>query len=378
MTTMPNRFAASAFLIAASTILLPPAVMNEAHAQSEPLSATAQMQSSVDDLALQLRLTFRGRKSEFDARYATLAEALERWNQSSRTDADMRTMQSWLDDATRASIPGSGRRMPQPPSFEIASSSPPAIESLPSGTEPAGVVYDGDYQNQPQEVIQSEPAGPALNDPLAESAPSESLIEVIPEPTQASEPASVVQSEPQTDVSQQPQPSQAAKRHPGSAPINWSGADWSDPFVDDPLPQNPNSRIARTTRFKPASSSTPAVKVNLTELSARIRGYRRALSFIEADLMVAENATGFRLAGILRELDAAQTQRELLEMYLAGLSEIERMAVPDLPPSSEVLRLVKQRTEERRQALSGTTGAAAEAEAAVLDGLDRKLGQLSH
>lgn len=362
---------AGGLLLLSAVAMLSQAVLpSKGLAQANTANSAAQMQSSVDDLALQLRLTFRNRNSEFKSRYAILAEALDRWNQSTRSDADLRTMQAWLDDATRASIPGSRRAMPAPPEFAKVSPNPkfsgPAVEQ-PSleNAEPIDKASSGNASNSQR---------PSSEQPIISGGQTKPSIEVLPESRSVVQQRKAPARKAETPIAATKP--KRTRRHPGSTPIDWSSADWSDPFVDDPLPTNPNSRIARTTRFKPASASRPAVKVNLSELSARIRGYGRALELIEADLMMADDATGFRLAGIVRELDEAFSQRELLELYLGGLSEIERMALPDMAESAETVRMLQRRVSERRQSLSGAGGAAADAELAVLDGLTRKLGQL--
>ena len=396
----------SACLLAVLACLLP------VSASAQPIDApsqqpTAELQGMVDDLGWQLAQSFRGSGPEFNKRYEQLRLALEAWRASPRSSDDYALMQAWLEKAIRVSLPGTRRSLPAPPKFGVhraiatrPSTEPAATETLPApapehtaqtppGNQPPAI----EQQPAPRQPSTGQPnTGQLSTGQLSTEQPStgpEVAQSNIEQPSPRVEIAATPpRAEPQAETRVPPpapapvettQPS--LRRHPAAATLSWS-----DPFVDDPLPNNQNSatRVAtrqpttgRTTRLKPVGNSVAGeVKMNLSELSARVRGYRQGLDFVEAELIGSGDATAFKLAGLVRELQSLADQRDLLELYYAGLSELERAAMPDLPSPRAAYRLVASRADDRQATIENATSSSADAERAVLTGVGRKLRQL--
>ena len=365
---------------------------------------TADMQALVNDLGWQLANMYRGRTDEFNVGYAKMQSALEAWNQSGRTTADVAVMKGWLRGAIQACMPGAANDFPPTPVFHRqVVEAIPLTPALPSRShEPVTA-----SEPLPPPTIATAPVKPAV-EPLAPSPAPLPLPEAtdIAAATQESnpEPPPVIESAvdwPVADATEaaSPQETETAKaredvtppaaapvavappsldRHPSAAKLQWP-----DPFVDDPLEPATgqlasNAAQRRTARFRPVGESNAGVKIDLSELSARVRGHKQGLRFIEAELIASPTASAFRLAALARELESLLAQRAVLTLYYNNMSEIERMAMDDLPSAESPLQLLSTRLEQRREALAGSDSPATAAEQAVLQGVDRKLFQLQN
>lgn len=364
-------------------------LVSTAFVTAQPTLPTAEMQQLVSDIELQLQLTYRGEARTYNQRRGELQAALEAWNKSRRTDADLAVMQAWLQKALRASLPGVGGGMPAPPEFaapqEVATLPPPQPESVIDSLPAPSSVPDSS-----EPVTQPAPAERVAKTPALETPDDEEIESVIERPApRVEQPRSAIADVATPDESplEQPEPEPVAPeppvlltldQHPAAAEL-----EWDNPFVDDPaktLEEELPSR--RTAGFRPAEESSSEeslqVRINLSELSARIRGYSQGLDVIEGELVRDPDATGFQLAGLTRELESLHSQRELIEMYFARLSEIERMAMEDLPSPNSVIQLLATRAKSRQEAVtkSRSRAPAVVAERAVLDGLQMKLQEL--
>ncbi|MEM6328979.1 MAG: hypothetical protein AAF790_01895 [Planctomycetota bacterium] len=413
----------------------------------------------VSDLLLQVDLVYQGQPKEIRRRRDAVQQAMAAWRASRRTAADTVRLSAWLREALRASMPGAEAAMPPAPDFLTTRStaaaprpsvppqdeavvvatpapdqSPPGsqrpreAEAAPSPVEPrpAEPRTAEPRTAEPRTVEPRTAAGPprpTASSPRNAARPAETYAASRPAPsTPAPQPADPRRADPQTKTDAV----QAAPRSPARAGVARDAApgtrkripadrfagvhpaasqlDWSNPFVDDPLPATPpQERTAavvvtgdepraaqpaaalmpeslrtaarqRTARKPPAVA--PGVRVNLTELGARIRGYSRALRAVEAGLLSEPAANGFQLAGLARELETLAPQRELIDLYLGVLPEIERMAIDGPPPAEPVVALLASLATNRSQAVAGADTAAATAERAVLRGLTRRLSRL--
>ncbi len=268
-------------------------------------------------------------------------------------------------------------RSEEPSPIKTATEHAPAEDTL------ATQATDQDATLTLFEDLDASDTKPAITSRLADRNRPE--VDEIADPIALAEPEPVA---PHVEPASEPQPPSLAE-HPAAADL-----DWGNPFVDDPLPGDANagvaaasnnvrlaaaeqaiSRTRRTVGFRPEAMTRAGVRVNLNELSARIRGYGRGLRAIEAELINQPQATGFELAGLVRELESLAAQRELIEIYFASLSEIERMAMEDLPSDEGVRKLVLARAASRREEVDAQTSASAQAERAVLQGVARKLAR---
>ncbi|MEM6798109.1 MAG: hypothetical protein AAF589_01220 [Planctomycetota bacterium] len=401
------------------------------HAQ--PVASDVSIPQLTDDLRMQLQLSYRGQSTAYEERTGELRQARQAWLDSRQSDADRKVMITWLRAAIRASMPGFERPMPAPPVFAappLAKPKPvaqlkPVAEPLPLPTLPAPgsavtrevkptTLAKGDEAPAPVTPTPTANEMPKAKPPIVtdtKDEPKRDVGNAIAQPrvaprseAKASEMDKAVAakeidqgtSQEQTSAAKvisderQTQPMPLAK-HPATAEL-----DWGNPFVDDPLPVDMPDDLAqaiaaarpanppfdgaspkrRTVGFRPRLPQSPSVRINLSELSARVRGYGQALDVIEAQLIAQPGATGFQLAGMARELEALQAQRELIELYFSILSEIERLAVEDLPSPTPVIDLLAARATNRSETVQKPQSPAASAERAVLDGLRKKLTQL--
>lgn len=301
------------------------------------------LQKNVDNLAFQMSLTFKGNAAEHSRRYDMLSDVLSAWNNSARTDEDFQRMEAWLLASLQASMPGAVMSLPEAPVFsEEIAAAPITVES--------GQPYH-DAETVPGHSVASQHSSGASGKQISSPA-------VMPQP------AVVASDSPaESEREETPQVPPSLDQHPAAAKLVWG-----DPFVDDPLPRT----AMWTTRRKPAVR----VSLNVAELQARVNGYRRGLDFLEAELIAEPNASAFRLAGLTREVESLVSERSLLELYMASVPSVERAMLGKLPTADQALALLRSRTEDRLLSVSDSSDRSAEAERAVIDGLEHKLNTL--
>ncbi len=290
-------------------------------AASAQVSRTGELQQLANDFGFQINMLRDFDRRAAEERTRALAVVLDRWNSSTRTDADYQKMKSWLEGAIQATMPGSQDPLPQLPWFEARLASAP---ELPLPNEPNADEPGTDPQTERAQL--PEPTHTAAESPDATS-------DVTPEI-----PAAQPQREAVTSF---------WDRHPGARPL-----EIKDPFEDDePLAAtSATPRVAmRPTGFSTAGDSTSDVGINTAELGARVRGFVHGLRGIEARLVASPDMSLEELLGVVRELRQLSSQRDFVGMYLDVVSLDNPDQAPDLPSTNHAKALVKDRLKRLRQ-----------------------------
>ena len=299
---------------------------------------TGQLQQLVNDFGFQLNMLrdFDGRAAE--ERTRALAVALDRWNSSTRTDADYQKMKQWLDAAIDATMPGSKDPLPALPWFEKRLAEAP---QLPLPNEPQ--VAEAPAEEAP------EPAATAghriANNPQAKGEPERQPTPERPAPAPAAAAA----------AAESPQVASFWQRHPGARPLKLE-----NPFEDDePLATTSlTKRVAmRPTAFSSTSDAPSTVGVNTAELSARVRGYTHGLKGVEARLVASPTMSMEELLSVVRELRQLASQRDFVSMYLDVVALDHPDQVPQLPTLDDAKSMAQQRIEQLRKRDTGHTAA---------------------
>ena len=82
-----------------------------------PRQKSVDLRPLVADLAVQLRLAYRGDVPEYTRRHEQLRAAISAWNTSSQNTAERQQLADWLRSAIRSSMPGSNAPFPPAPTF---------------------------------------------------------------------------------------------------------------------------------------------------------------------------------------------------------------------------------------------------------------------
>lgn len=344
--SFPMRFVGIRTLslsLLAVTLLQPPVCLAQNVVRVS--AATNRLQGLVNDLGQQLELSFRGRESQHQQRTEELAAALEAWNRSARTDVDRQVMENWLTQAIRRSFPGTKRSLPTTPLFSVA--------VRPSRTP---LSEQSANRNAAAEQSPSVPSNSTKADDWQRPQFAAGAIESIPLST-----TKPLRQRDNESVAAQPtkQPRTFAT-HPTKAQMQWD-----NPFKDDPAPV----RLAKRESRRPMSTD---VSINQGELQARVRGYEEALKAVEGEFVSTENPTAFRLAAWTRKLAELAPQYELLALYSTG----DNIAGSELSSADWVLKQLSEEAEKRFEQIAADSSQRADAERAVLTGVQRKLREL--
>ncbi len=300
-----TRYRFAAFVLA-SIGLLVAVFASPAAAQAD---RTAELQQLVDDFGYQLKLIRLLDPSASEERMRQLAIARDRWNTSTRTEADAETMRQWLVDSIQASMPGSLEPMPELPWFEQRLAKAKTTAAPDSSPPP---VSD-------------------TRQPVTTRRPTE------PQPVVAPKPAPVSDTKPSAAVAE------AWKQHPGAKPI-----DLGDPFADDqPLANSSTAtrRIAMRPTPVAARPASTKVEINVAELGARVRGYVHGLRGVEARLLRSPTMTTNDLLLATRELMQLAEQRKFVSLYLNALSDADRARAGNLPSLDDAKALIAKQVD---------------------------------
>lgn len=299
-----------------------------------------ELQQLVDALGDQIEMQRSFNRARAEASQSQLQRAIKAWQKASRSDDDFELMREWLEQSIQASLAGSRKPMPPLPTFsrpEVAKATTPSPSSS-APTPPSAPATAARVRVTEELPVAAEP--PTTNPPVAATQPNRS-----PERS------------PTTDEAA---PANPWARHPAATPVLLG-----DPFVDDPLPQQPATAPAvRTTPeptiepisveppdavdplqnarvvLRPTSNETSrddAVGINLAALAARIRGHDRGLRGIEARLIANPDLRVEELLLLAKELETLAQQRKLIELYVDALNPAERARVTS-PESAEALK----------------------------------------
>ncbi len=297
---------------------------------------SGELQLIVNRLNQQLELVARFDVRRSQSRYDALAEAIELWDASPRGNAEFAVMESWLNEALRASMPGSKATMPAAPDFKASSFNGPNFEVVGVEALPSPVVVAPKPVPVVPEIAPSETTASGEASPMQTSQPSDSVPAVDLEISIASEPAK----SPLPPASSSPW-----DNHPATRPIRIESP---DPFVDDPIAQpSPTTITAKTSAEdkKPRVAMRPTTfvsresqpEVNIAELAARTNGYERGLQQIEAKLIAAGNLDSADLLMLAREVSELAKQHEFIALYTGSLSDAQReLLVP--PPTVDAVK----------------------------------------
>jgi len=166
--------------------------------------SSAEMQSLVGDLAVQLRFAYRDNLPEFARRVEQLRSAIRAWNSSPQTASDRQQMTAWLRDAIRRSMPGSTVALPELPTF----SRPAAAAELPATSLTV---------HKPATDEARDPSPPAEAPAEARAVPDVLAAEV--DPSNADDPTPA-------------RPPSVWERHPAAGELPADLLE-GDPFLDD-------------------------------------------------------------------------------------------------------------------------------------------------
>jgi hypothetical protein len=89
-------------------------------ASGQTPSSAARLQPLVNDAVAQLKISYRHDRVEREKRYEEIGRAAAAWNKSKRDAADNERLAEWLRGAMRVSMPGSHEPLPPLPEFAPA------------------------------------------------------------------------------------------------------------------------------------------------------------------------------------------------------------------------------------------------------------------
>ncbi len=243
------------------------------------------------DLRFQLEVGFRHDVQERAARLVLLERAGQAWQLSARTTTDHEQLAHWLLEATIRSMPGSIEPLPAIPRF--------GEQPLQPATEPSTDALDGPFVEQ---------------DRLGSSSPL---------PTQNSLTSNV--------------------DHPTAAPTLFTGDFESDNFF---VGETQRPTVALATAAKP-------VRINLTELAARIAGYHEGLDEVETMLLSLDAADLPALGLQIRQLDEMTRDFQFVKMYYTALTDAERRAVVKPRTMTTTLAVLERQIDRSQAAPTG-------------------------
>lgn len=279
-------------------------------------SRTAELQQLTNDFGFQINMLRDFDRREAEERTRALAVVLDRWNSSTRTDADYEKMKQWLKASIHTTMPGSHDPLPQLPWFEQRLAAAPEL--------------------------------PLPNEPRT----SESETEPLPEPAPTI--AQRVDPTPPAVAAEPPKAKSIWERHPAARPV-----DIVNPFEDDEpvatiAPSTPTTRVAmRPTGFSSTVEKPAIVGINTAELGARVRGYEHGLKGVEARMVASPNMSMDELLSVVRELRQLSSQREFVSMYLDMVALDHPEQAPELPTVANAKSMARQRLERLRRSDAG-------------------------
>ena len=291
-TARSERITAIFSTVAAVVILAGGVTAFQSH--HAPVSDVVQLES---DFRFQLEIGFRHDVNERAQRLGQLEKVSQAWKQSPRTEANQQELAKWLLEATIRSMPGSIEALPAAPGFGEQALLPVVEQSTDVLVEPTIV---------PEHVedTASETLAPT---PIA--APTVSFLSPTPLVEKG------------TELLAAPQPE----------------------FIARPV-------IAQKVIQK---ASETRIRVNLTELSARIAGYHEGLDEIERTLLALDAKDTSSLATQIRLLEDMARDYRFVNLYYRSLTKKERRAVSVPRPMTATLVEIERRIDRTQKALSG-------------------------
>lgn len=312
------------------------------------------------DLRYQLEMSFRHDTRERDTRLARLDEVMAAWEVSAQSVADKEALSAWLSEAGARSLPGTQRPLPTVPQFSdvhppagrqvakkptVADDSEVAAASVVELAMPSSVAEQRDPSQTRQfsHALTESPVTPTPVDPVTEH-----LID-LRQPQSLDPSPSATQ-----EVKSQAAPVPTAPEKPKG---------WGKNLLAS-IDQREGSIAGQ------AVTVNFGVRVNLTELNARIAGYHDALDEVDLALLRMNNADLAVVSEQIDRLDSLTRDYRFVHLYYESLTNDERESVV-VPRSisatlAEVERQLKRCQEVRDGDFLGSVGRATQDEISAL------------
>lgn len=338
------------------------------------------LQERLDALSQQIHLRYQHYPPALASHRADAEEVLAVWNriaplgESNASAANVQRMADWLDAALRAVMPGGSGVLPPPPEFEqpvvvgpsetAGGQESPVLFPKQEDPEPAAEAIDPPVAEAPRSRVQVlDPPVKTIENPyVTESVPADNWPKADPEPSanplrnqgrRSTEsrfvgPRATAKPVVPETPADEPRRSKWSK-HPSAAPL-----EWRDPFRDDPAaspnPLRSSSRQAQRPEFRAAG----AVKIDIRQLAAEVRGYNAAVRALQAAVMGLGDTDLVALSAAEEELNRLEERRQFIDLYREGLTPSQRQALPESPSAELVRELVRRKSEAiSRQAPQG-------------------------
>lgn len=248
------------------------------------------------ELMTQLDIAYRHDTRLLDKRVAQFNAVLRDWQAAPESAERDEKLAQWIREAMGRAMPGSKRPLPATPDFATAN---------------------------PQAAVRV--AG-AAQLPMADIIVSEKLR---------------VQPKPSVTVAQVPDlavpPVEEDFSEEGVDVEYVAAREWTPPVEDASFPESAfveqeASPLARSeeparksfAQSTPVQMKTPAVEINLRELSARITGYHEGVRETEASLINKAAGDASSLLAVVETLEQLEGQRQLVSLYYDLLTEGQR------------------------------------------------------
>ncbi|MEM8944538.1 MAG: hypothetical protein AAGD11_05080 [Planctomycetota bacterium] len=290
-------------------------------ARTAPVEDIVQLES---DLRFQLEVGFMHDHRERAARLRQLEQVTAAWRESAQASTDRTTLAEWLLEATIRSMPGSTQALPPTPAFGAAAV-PPTADA----------------------VAIAEPIAPAEAESTDRLSADRHDVFVDPQPDAPFVPAV----EPPTPAVFDPAEDAASD---GS----------SESQVGSTLMNKPSIAIVAKPQFRPretppvvVAAATPVVpvepiRVNLSELAARIAGYHAGLDEVELALSRLEVDNFETLTVQVREVEQLTRVYQFVSLYYESLDGAERRWVEAPRPVASTLEKLQDRIDRAQESQS--------------------------
>jgi hypothetical protein len=347
-------------LSAVVAIVILAAAVTAQPSRHSPVDRLANLES---DLRFQLDLRWRADRSVYAERIAQLDRALAAWRESPRSEGDFRLLADWLRASIVSSLPGESGDLPAPPEFGAAprveivaqarrAESPPAAR--PRASKAAAAASNASQHDPPRAPA---PVASRRTDTAAAQNAAAPRLAASGRTPSSSPPAMA----PPNSASPKAHAAPAdAGRRPMRQPPRVDGppTDTATPRSivrkPAPAPESPPSRFASAVTAdaptaQPNSKSTPgasppqvAVRVNVAELNARIRGYHDGVAEVEAAVIASrQKASVASVTMLVGKVEDLASQYQLVRLYYESLTDAERRRVSAPRPLGAVIELVE-------------------------------------
>lgn len=271
------------------------------------------------DFRFQLEVGFRHDQKERARRLAKLEAVTKAWYESPQSAEDRTKLADWLLEATIRSMPGSVEALPALPKFGADTPQPktdeeplPAFDTEADDIDPTAA--DGEFQ-------------PTAKLPMPTKQPT--TVELPPRVEVASTPAT---------------PSNVVVV--AAAPLQ--------PVVANEPPPSPVKQPAVAQRLsKPVATPPAPIRVNLSELAARIAGYNAGLDEVELKLARIEIGDFQSLAVQIRTLEQLMQDYQFVSLYHGTLRPNERRWVAEPRDISTALTKLQRHIDRAQDAAAG-------------------------